>query len=231
MSSLCCCALALRLSGVPRSKNSAASATAMEKTKIQRQPNPVAIAPPTNEHSPLPPQEPMTQKLTARWRALPSYQVLINASVAGMMQAADSPCKTRPARNNAGPCDSTNIALPTMLRIRPSEVIRMRPNLSARPPLATTKQPLNKALRLTARVRVSSEISRLLFIAGTTLITDWANSQKVRTLNTIPASRRSVPTNCASLSDTELIAGSSSLRRLTQIVFRQGAPQRGAFQQ
>ena len=103
MSSLCCCALALRLSGVPRSKNSAASATAMEKTKIQRQPRPVAIAPPTNEHRPLPPHEPMTQKLTARWRALPSYQVLINASVAGIMQAADSPCKTRPARNSAGP--------------------------------------------------------------------------------------------------------------------------------
>jgi hypothetical protein len=43
------------------------------------------------------------------------------------------------------------------------------------------------------------EISRLLFIAGTTLITDWANSQKVRTLNTMPASRRSVPTNWVSL--------------------------------
>ena len=59
-------------------------------------------------------------------------------------------------------------------------VMRMRLNLSASLPLATTKQPLNNALRLTARVRVSSEISRLLFIAGTTLITDWANSQKVR---------------------------------------------------
>ena len=65
-SSFCWLALALRLSGVPRSNASAARATAMEKTKIQRQPRPVAIAPPTKEHRPLPPHEPMTQKLTAR---------------------------------------------------------------------------------------------------------------------------------------------------------------------
>ena len=102
-SSLCWLALALRLSGVPRSKNSASRATAIEKTKIQRQPSPVAIAPPTKEQRPLPPHEPMTQKLTARCRARPSYQVLISASVAGIMHAADSPCSTRPARNSPGP--------------------------------------------------------------------------------------------------------------------------------
>ncbi|PCR01515.1 hypothetical protein CQA48_28205, partial [Klebsiella pneumoniae] len=45
-----------------------------------------------------------------------------------------------------------------------------------------------------------------LFIAGTTLITDWANSQKVKTLNTIPTSRRSLPTNGVSLIVTVLIA-------------------------
>ena len=205
ISSFCCCAPALRLSGVPRSSSSATSATAMEKTKIQRQPRPVAMAPPTNEHSPLPPHEPITQKLTARWRALPSYQVLINARVAGMMQAADSPCKTRPARNSQGPWARISSALPAILNPKPIWVMRIRPNLSASPPLATTKQPLKSALRLTASVSVSREISRLFFIAGTTLITDWANSQKVSTLSTMPASRRSVPTNGVSVRDTELI--------------------------
>ena len=41
-------------------------------------------------------------------------------------------------------------------------VRRMRPNLSANPPQATTKQPLNNALRLTASVRVSRAISRAI---------------------------------------------------------------------
>lgn len=128
------------------------------------------------------------------------------------MHAADSPCSTRPARNSPGPWASTSMALPMMLSPSPRVVIRMRPNLSARPPLATTKQPLNSALRLTAVVRVSREISRLLFIAGTTFITDWANSQKVKTLSTIPTSRRSLPTKGVSLTVTVLIAWPSRFR-------------------
>ncbi len=41
----------------------------------------------------------------------------------------------------------------------------------------------------------------MLFIAGTTLITDWASEQPegYETLNTIPTSRRSLPTNGVSL--------------------------------
>ncbi len=102
-SSLCWAGAALRLSGVPRSKNSASRATAIEKTKIQRQPRPVAIAPPTKEQRPLPPHEPMTQKLTARCRARPLIPGLNQRQRAGIMQAADSPCSTRPARNSPGP--------------------------------------------------------------------------------------------------------------------------------
>ena len=40
--------------------------TIMENQKIQRQPMVEAMKPPNSEHKPLPPQEPMDQKLTAR---------------------------------------------------------------------------------------------------------------------------------------------------------------------
>ena len=53
------------VSGVPFIKNiERNSAKTMENTKIQRQPIEEAIAPPTKEQSPVPPQEPIPQKLT-----------------------------------------------------------------------------------------------------------------------------------------------------------------------
>ena len=64
--------------------------------KIQRQPTEDAINPPNSELSPEPPQEPIDQKLRARCRSFPSKYACIKASVAGMMQAAESPCKIRP---------------------------------------------------------------------------------------------------------------------------------------
>ena len=56
------------VSGVPFIKNIENSEKTMENTKIQRQPIEEAIAPPTKEQSPVPPQEPIAQKLSALCR-------------------------------------------------------------------------------------------------------------------------------------------------------------------
>ncbi len=69
----------------------------MATTKIQRQPTAEATRPPSREVRPAPPpHEPMDQNDSARCRAGPSTKAFTRARVAGMMQAADRPCSTRP---------------------------------------------------------------------------------------------------------------------------------------
>ena len=59
--------------------------------KIHLHPSDVAIAPPANEAKPEPPQEPIDQKLRARWRSAPSKYALIKAMVDGIIHAAETP--------------------------------------------------------------------------------------------------------------------------------------------
>src|SRR6478672_2033810 len=87
----------MRLSGVPFIRTKLSAATAMDIQKIQRHPREDATSPPKSEQTPDPPHEPIDQKLNARCRSFSAKYALINASVAGMMQAAERPWMTRPA--------------------------------------------------------------------------------------------------------------------------------------
>jgi|SRR6185503_583205 len=60
------------LSGAPRKKRKLMTATRIDIQKIQRHPTEEATRPPKSAETPEPPHEPMDQKLTARWRSLPS---------------------------------------------------------------------------------------------------------------------------------------------------------------
>ena len=84
------------LSGAPRISHRPSTLTAMATQKIERQPKFCDIRPPTSEHRPEPPQEPIDHMLMARWRSAPSQKAFTSARLAGMMQAADRPCSARP---------------------------------------------------------------------------------------------------------------------------------------
>lgn len=59
--------------GVSRTRNRARTDRAIEIQKIERQPRgEVAMRPPNRAQKPEPPQEPIDQKDSARWRFLPS---------------------------------------------------------------------------------------------------------------------------------------------------------------
>ena len=60
------------LSGVPLISRKLTTATRIEIQKIQRHPREEATRPPKSAETPEPPHEPMDQKLSARWRSLPS---------------------------------------------------------------------------------------------------------------------------------------------------------------
>src|SRR5690606_41905157 len=97
---------------VPRIIHSPSRQTAIETKKMERQPKLSAINPPNSEHRPDPPQEPIDHILTARWRPAPSQYAFTIARLAGMMQAADSPCKARPT-NRTGAARSPVGVKPT----------------------------------------------------------------------------------------------------------------------
>ena len=55
------------------------------------------------KQTPEPPQEPIDQKLKARWRSAPSKYAFIKAIVDGIIHAAETPWIIRPIINNAAP--------------------------------------------------------------------------------------------------------------------------------
>ena len=91
----------------------------IEMMKIHLHPKDVAMAPPTNEANPDPPQEPIDQKLRARWRSAPSKYALINAMVDGIIAAPENPVKIRPIMSNTAPLAKTRQSEPMILKIKP----------------------------------------------------------------------------------------------------------------
>lgn len=115
-----------------------------------------------------------------------------------MMHAADSPWTMRPASSMPAvrpPMPSGVSAMsrdPTMLRPMPIMRIRPRPTRSASPPATTMKMPENREVIETARLAIVGAMPSSPWMPGMTLSRVWANSQKVMTERTIPASHRLV---------------------------------------
>lgn len=105
-----------------------------------------------------------------------------------MMQAADTPCRMRPAIRNVAVPDGVSAmsSEPRMLNRRPVLVSFTRPSRSARPPATTMKIPEKSAVMLTAMLLTASEICSSSRIAGATFSVVCANSQKVITARTMP---------------------------------------------
>ena len=135
-----------------------------------------------------------------------------------MMHAAERPCTARPSISSgvarlpegARPTNSE----PTMLSTKPSVMIRMRPNRSARPPITTMKMPENSAVIATALFMVLDSIPRSRCMSGATFSVVWANSQNVTTPRMIPKSKRSLPWNPGVASVAPLAAASGSVEGL-----------------
>src|SRR5690606_32068661 len=212
-----------RLSGVPRTSSSPLTPTTAATQKIERQPKFSAISPPTSEHSPAPPQVPIDHMLTARWRPAPSQPAFSSARLAGMMQAADSPCSARPDSSTGAASAPSGVSAtssaPVMPSPKPMRVMRTRPTPSASPPMTTAKMPANSEVSAPAVFIAPAPTPRSAPTTGATLSIVWANSQNDITPSTSPASRRSLPPSAAGPGE-----GTGAASVLTRPRFHRGRP-------
>src|SRR5688500_8167331 len=189
------------LSGVPATMSMPSREIAAAAKKIHRHPTFSAMRPPNRAAKPEPPQEPMDQRETARWRAAPSQYAFTRARLADMMNAPDRPWRMRPSVRKAearlpdGANPTSNE--PMMLSTKPTCTIFTRPKRSARLPMTTMKMPENNAVIDTAMFITLVSMPRSSAITGEMFSVVCANSQNARTPKMMPNRTRSFPTKRA----------------------------------